>query len=78
MHVEVWDSEGFFLNQFMSYNSLPLADIVDGPMQHTIQCFPYIEDFKPGKLNATINLKMNLAEIWDFHLEFMDWKTTII
>jgi len=21
---------------------------------------------------------MNLAEIWDFHIEFMDWKTTII
>jgi len=32
LHVEVWDSEGFFLNKFMSYNSLPLIDIVDGTM----------------------------------------------
>lgn len=78
LHIEIWDSEGFFLNQFMSYNTIPLIDIVDGPMQHTVQCFPYIEDFKPGKLNGTVNLKMNLAEIWDFHIEFMDWKTTII
>jgi hypothetical protein len=23
-------------------------------------------------------LKINLAEIWDFNLEFMDWKTTSI
>mmetsp|Transcript_35916 Transcript_35916/g.55154 ORF Transcript_35916/g.55154 Transcript_35916/m.55154 type:complete len:129 (-) Transcript_35916:3042-3428(-) len=60
----------------MSYNSIPLADIVDGPMQHTVQCFPYIDNFQPGKLNATVNLKVNLAEIWDFYLEFMDWKTT--
>jgi len=21
-------------------------------------------------------MKVNLAEIWDFHLEFLDWKTT--
>jgi hypothetical protein len=36
LHVEVWDSEGFYLNQFLSYNSIPLLDIVDGPMQHTV------------------------------------------
>ena len=36
LHVEVWDSEGFYLNKFLCYNSLPLCDIVDGPMQHTI------------------------------------------
>ena len=29
-----------------------------------------------GKLNATVNMKVNLAEIWDFFIEFMDWKTT--
>jgi len=32
LHIEIWDSEGFFLNQFMSYNTIPLIDIVDGPM----------------------------------------------
>ena len=31
---------------------------------------------QPGKLNATVNMKINLAEIWDFYIEFMDWKTT--
>jgi hypothetical protein len=32
LHVEVWDSERFYLNKFLSYNSIPLSDIVDGPM----------------------------------------------
>lgn len=32
LHVEIWDSENFYLNQFMSYNSIPLIDIVDGNM----------------------------------------------
>ena len=40
--------------------------------------FEYTENFQPGKLNATLNMKVNLAEIWDYHLEFMDWKTTNI
>lgn len=62
----------------MSYNSIPLIDIVDGPMQQTVKMYPYTDKFEPGKLNATINMKVNLAEIWDFYLEFMDWKTTTI
>ena len=40
--------------------------------------YTYTDKFEPGKLTATINLKMNLAEIWDFNMEFMDWKTTTI
>ena len=32
LHLEVWDSESFYLNQFVAYNSLALTDIVDGPM----------------------------------------------
>ena len=27
---------------------------------------------------ATVNMKINLAEIWDFYLEFSDWKTSSI
>ena len=76
LHIEVWDTETFYFNKFMSYNTIPLVDIVDGPMSHTVQCFPYNADCQPGKLNATVNLKINLAEIWDFYLEFMDWKTS--
>lgn len=78
LHIELWDSEGFYLNNFMAYNSIPLIDIVDGPMGHTVQLFPYIENYQPGKLCATVNLKINLAEIWDFNLEFMDWKSSSI
>ena len=40
--------------------------------------FQYAEGFRPGKLLSTINLKVNLAEIWDFYIEFMDWKSTNI
>ena len=31
---------------------------------------------QPNKLNATINMKVMLAEIWDFWMEFTDWKTS--
>jgi hypothetical protein len=76
LHVEVWDREEWNCNRFLSYASIPLIDIVDGPMNHSIQCFAYNENMQPSKLNATINLKMNLAEIWDFYMEFSDWKTS--
>ena len=40
--------------------------------------YPITEDYKPGKLEHSINLKVNLGEIWDFYLEFSDWKTSSI
>jgi hypothetical protein len=73
--VEVWNNNNFYLNRFLSYNSIPLIDIVDGPMQHVIDMFPYNENMSPGKINSTISMKIMLAEIWDFHIEFFDWKT---
>jgi hypothetical protein len=44
-------------------------------MQHVIDMFPYNENMSPGKINSTISMKIMLAEIWDFHIEFFDWKT---
>lgn len=76
--MEVWDTESFYLNKFISYNSIPLIDIVEGSMNHTIQCFPYNDHFAQLKQNATVNMKINFSEIWDFYIEFMDWKTTSI
>jgi len=76
LHIQTWDAEAFYLNKFLSYASIPLINIVDGPIQHTVQCREYKDDFKQGKLNATVNMKINVAEIWDFYLEFMDWRTT--
>lgn len=76
LHVEVWDAEGFYMNKWMAYNSIPLIDIIDGPMQHTIELFPYNDKLQPDKLHSTVNLKINFSEVWDFNLEFFDWKTT--
>jgi hypothetical protein len=76
LHIEVWDYESFFLNKFVGYCSIPLIDIVDGSMIQFVQCFAYTDGFKPGKLMASINMKISLAEIWDFKLDFMDWKTS--
>ena len=49
-------------------------------MDHSLEMCPYIDakDFKPDKKTATVNFKMNLAEIWDFYLDFADWKTSNI
>jgi hypothetical protein len=45
LHIEVWDKEDVLLNKFLAYQSIPLMDIIDGPMQHSVQCYPYIENF---------------------------------
>ena len=37
--------------------------------------YPYNDGMQPGKINATISMKIMLAEIWDFYIEFFDWKT---
>jgi hypothetical protein len=74
LHIEVWDSEQYQLNKFLAYNSIPLIDIIDGPMQQTIQVYAYDENFAPVKRpTCTISFKVNFAEIWDYHLEFLDW-----
>ena len=33
LHIQVWDLENYKLNRFIAYNSIPLSEIVDGPMQ---------------------------------------------
>lgn len=60
----------------MGYASIPLVDIIGGTIIQSVQCFAYSEGFKPAKPIATVNMKVNLGEIWDFKLDFMDWKTT--
>ena len=45
LHIQVWDLQSYALNSFIAYNSLPLIDIVDGSMLHTIQCYQYSEGF---------------------------------
>ena len=47
-------------------------------MDHTLEMYPITEEFKPGKLEHSVSMKVNLAEIWDFYLEFSDWKTSNI
>lgn len=64
------------MNEFKAYSSIPLIDIVDGQMMQTVKCQEYTENFKPGKVVATINFMINLSEMWDFKLDFMDWKTS--
>lgn len=65
-----------YLNEFQAYNSVPLSDIVDGAMSHSLQCYPYAEGMQPGQLHSVVNMKVIIGEIWDFYLEFFDWKTT--
>lgn len=77
LHIELWDAQPIWkLNEFKAYCSVPLIDIVDGPLMQTVKCQEYTDGFKPGRVVATINMMVNLSEIWDFKLDFMDWKTT--
>jgi hypothetical protein len=76
LHVEVWDMENFYLNEFIAYGSIPLVDIISGQMEYALDCLPYEDNFKEGKKSVSLNMQIILSEIWDFKLDFMDWKTT--
>ena len=45
LHVELYDEQSFYLNKFLAYNSIPLIDIVDGPMQIPLKLSEYTENF---------------------------------
>ena len=39
--------------------------------------FAYDDNYKPvRKPSCTINFKINFAEIWDYNLEFLNWKSS--
>ena len=78
LHLAVWDNEGFYLNAWTAYNSIPMVDIIDGKMEHTVNCYNYDENFQPFKHIVTVSMQVQLAEIWDFFLMFTDWKTSSI
>ncbi|TNV87010.1 hypothetical protein FGO68_gene4983 [Halteria grandinella] len=76
LQIELWTSGGgLFLNNFIGIASIPLLDIASGSFKQTVQIYPFGDDVAHRVL-ATISFNIIFEEIWDFHLTFVDWKTS--
>ena len=78
LHIEVWDSGGFFsLNTFLGYESIRLLDVATGAMNQSINIYDKIErdgEFKTMK--CTLNFKLVFEEVWDYMINFIDWRSS--
>ena len=77
MHIEVWEANRFYLNTYLGYESLRLYDVAQGSINQSINIYDKIErdgDFK--KLYVTLNFKLVFEEIWDYMVNFVDWRTS--
>jgi len=75
LHIEVWDKENFWLNRFLGYMSIPLIDIVNGSFRQSAS-LAVVDNKGVTKTNAELTFSIYFEEIWDFHLTFLDWKTS--
>ena len=77
LHIEVWDTNWFFMNTFLGYESLRLYDVASGNINQSINIYDKIErDGEFKKLQVTLNFKLVFEEIWDYMVNFVDWRTT--
>lgn len=76
-HVEVWDKATWTLNTFLGYESILLADVANGMIKQQLRIFDKTE--KNGISNqevCTLSLLLNFEEVWQFKLNFYDFRTT--
>ena len=75
LHLEAWDKEGLWLNKFLGYYSIPLLDIANGEFRQHANLSTF-DNKGVEKLSCQLSFTMHFEEIWDFYLQFFDWKTT--
>lgn len=76
-HVEVWDKATWTLNTFLGYESILLADVANGMIKQQLRIFDKTE--KNGISNqevCTLSLLLNFEEMWQYKLNFYDFRTT--
>lgn len=77
IHIELWDSERWFLNRFLGYESLRLIDVVQGNINQQVNIYDKIErDGEQKQFQAKLNFKLVFEEVWDFLLQFVDFRTS--
>ena len=71
--IEVWDHNSFFMNYILGYHTINLIDIVDGDKNQSYE-ITRKESKKRAVQVATVDFKCIFQEIWDFKLNFINWK----
>lgn len=76
LHIEVWDYNRLWFNSFVGYESIELMAIADGTTRQTVNIYDKIDKAGEGALKCTLSFKIVFEEIWDFYLQFLDWRIT--
>jgi hypothetical protein len=74
LHIEVWDYNRLWFNNFVGYESMELMQIADGSTRQQVNIYDKIEKSGEGALKCTLTFKIVFEEIWDFYLQFLDWR----
>lgn len=78
MMVEIWDYNTFFMNEIKGYITTDLIDIVNGDCNISLDIKQKVEGKKNSIPYARIDFKCIFQEIWDFKLNFLNWKAGCI
>jgi len=78
LHVEVWDKESLWPNKFLGYASIPLIDIIQGSVKQGVTINSPKELKGGGKPLCSVTFNIFFEEIWDFCINFLDWKTSTL
>ena len=60
----------------MGYESIELMAIADGTTRQIVNIYDKIDKAGEGALKCTLSFKIVFEEIWDFYLQFLDWRIT--
>ena len=78
LHIEVWEYNKIWFNGYVGYESLELLSLADGSVHKTVSIYDKSDKESEGILKCVLNFKIGFEEIWDFFLQFLDWRTTNI
>jgi hypothetical protein len=77
MMVEVWDYYPIWMNEIQCYSTVPLISIVDGDCNVSLELCKRAGKKRPEPF-VIVDFKCTFQEIWDFKLNFLNWKSTSI
>jgi hypothetical protein len=78
MMIELWEHNTIWMNEILSYMTIPLLDIANGDC-NVLEYFLRKDDENKNPVPfAKVEFKCIFQEIWDFKLSFLNWKSSSI
>jgi hypothetical protein len=68
LHIEVWDYNRIWFNNYIGYESISLLSLADGSVRWSLNIYDKIETAGEGSLKCALTFKINFEEKWDFYL----------